>query len=294
MTSHRLSQPKRNAFTLVELLVVIGIIGLLVAILLPALNKAREQAYAIKCASNERQIYTYLMMYVNDNKNFLPAMPGLDCTMAVKPDIAVAWHFLGSGLMDLSDANSVIAPALPDDGGMISYLPPTHDARLLLFNCPDDMSTGDVRIINTAQSVGPRNFSYSFNCYFDWNFNGSPTSTSPGFDHKLVQTPTNPPHAVRMSRIHTPANKIFVVEEKWPNDSWCALVGPPTGYGIDANDVPGNRHNGYANYCFGDGHMERLTPADLYARCRHAADTTNNIPANMNLTDADCWYWFGY
>jgi len=288
MKSTRPPIVKGRAFTLVELLVVIGIIALLVAILLPALNKAREQAYAIKCASNERQIYTYLMMYVNDNKNFLPTMPGRGCTMGTN-NIAVAWHMLGDGLMDLSDANSVIAPALPDDGGMIPYLPRTHGDRLLLFNCPDDLTNGDFRIKNTAGSVGPRNFSYSFNCYFDWCF-----SPSGHFDNVMVKSATNPPHAVRITQVHTPADKIFVVEEKWPNDSWCELVGAPAGNVPDENDVPGDRHNKYANYCFGDGHMERLTPNDVYSRCRHAADAVLNIPAVTNLPDADCWYWFGY
>ena len=65
---------KRKAFTLVELLVVIGIIAVLVAMLLPALGRARGAARNTKCLSNLRQIGVGFAMYRVDSNNFLPPL----------------------------------------------------------------------------------------------------------------------------------------------------------------------------------------------------------------------------
>src|SRR5690554_165040 len=63
---------RMRAFTLVELLVVIGIIALLISILLPALNSARSAAISLTCQSNLRQVMQAVQMYANENKGIMP------------------------------------------------------------------------------------------------------------------------------------------------------------------------------------------------------------------------------
>jgi len=76
MLRHEANGYGKHGFTLVELLVVIGIIALLVAILVPTLNQAKEQALRTKCAAALHNVAASITIYANDNKGKLPQHKG--------------------------------------------------------------------------------------------------------------------------------------------------------------------------------------------------------------------------
>jgi prepilin-type N-terminal cleavage/methylation domain-containing protein/prepilin-type processing-associated H-X9-DG protein len=139
------SRPRSTGFTLVELLVVIGIIAVLISILLPVLAQARESARTVQCLSNLRQIGTAINAYANDYQNYL--VPGRYDNPGYPASPSVA---------ELDNWATILV------GG--KYLPSPPQATSTntftdtsagnsVFTCPDGLNNrGDINSVNTPQT----------------------------------------------------------------------------------------------------------------------------------------------
>jgi prepilin-type N-terminal cleavage/methylation domain-containing protein/prepilin-type processing-associated H-X9-DG protein len=248
-----LPAPARAGFTLVELLVVIGVIALLVALLLPALNKARGQAGATKCLSNLRQINLAMAMYANANRDHLPLLnPGNfnfdigGTTYVVRSGwYGGAYDPNAPGNQNVNRATGVWFPAA-------SPLAP-YWGQANVGGCPQAV---EMELNRTG--YGP--VAYAYNALAGHMF---AKPQMPG-----VTLPTNA--GAKLSRVRNPSQKAAV----WDSLHVIAATGvverTPFGFPSSGRPDPARweadpsfhgRHNAQGNVAWLDGHAAPFTPA---------------------------------
>jgi prepilin-type N-terminal cleavage/methylation domain-containing protein/prepilin-type processing-associated H-X9-DG protein len=266
-----------RAFTLVELLVVIGIIAILISILLPALQKARDKALAVQCASDQRQMYLACQMFAQDNKDHLPR-PGL-----AGEDGALTGT-------DANDIDKKVHFALPASGtadfnvgGMWRYIQ-GFETRKDALKCGSDNGE-QVRYGSIQRVPGERNFSYSFNAAtMGSNDRTMAYSWLAAWCKPPVKAGPGRTLGIKLGSVKGAAERIYIFEEIGPNDGLC--LDPVN----NEDDTPSGRHAGQkflnamrdgnrnsptyrawkkagrGNHCFFDGHVELLAPGDIIDR----------------------------
>ena len=274
-------------FTLIELLVVIAIIGILAAMLLPVLSKAKQKAQGSICLNNGKQMMVAMHLYTSENNEFFPPNPDDGNIMS-----GYNWCSGQAGIGGTEEFNPDVIKD-PARSLLITYLA----GNVTLFRCPADQRQGPYSGTNNPSLIGK-----TVPAARTFSMNQAVGTIDPQFDEEGYTTRTDHSGAPTLSvngpwlnnqynhRRNSPwatYGKASTIGAPGPSMLWVLLDENSSGlndaafaFGMEQPewyDAPGSYHNGACGFAFADGHSEI-----------HKWVTKPAAQADANETD---WHW---